>query len=277
MEINERRSQRMGPQPGGEQASRAEPTNWGSARSDYGELAYGGRLNDEGMERGWWDRASDEMSSWFGDEDAGRRRRMDERRDRVQDRNRAGGYFGGGYPFGYFPSAYGPNYGTMAAENYVRWQNWRDLRVHDVMTRNVATADPNDSIKTAAQMMLECDCGAIPVTDRRGTMIGMITDRDIAVRVVANGLDPARERVGNCMTHDVFACHKNDSLRSCMSSMSRHQIRRMPIVDDRGRIVGIISQGDLAQHASDNYGTGEQRAMNDVVGAISEPSESAYR
>src|SRR5690349_10110823 len=86
----------------------SNPPNLGSARSDYGNLAYGGRLNEEGMERGWWDRASDEVSSWMGDEGAERRRMMDDRRDAGRDRQYYGrsnygrvereGFYSGGSP-----------------------------------------------------------------------------------------------------------------------------------------------------------------------------------
>ena len=249
------------------------PPNFGSARSDYGNRAYGGRLNNEGMERGFLDRASDEVSSWFGDEDAERRRIMDERRDQSQN--------------------YGQNYGRSSRQSH-SWrgsdaESWgmssrqntsdhdfRELRAGDVMTRDVMTVPPDDSIQHAARMMADCDCGAVPVVDWQGRMMGMITDRDITVRMVANRADLSYARVSDCMTNQSFACHVSDSLDSCMRSMSDHQIRRMPIVDDRNRVVGIVSQADLAQHAMDNHGRGERRRVGDVVGAISEPSEGSY-
>jgi CBS domain-containing protein len=210
------------------------------------------------------------FSSWFGAEDPERRRRIDERRNRIRERG-----FGqpsyGDYPLGFYPieSAYYPS--------NVYEQDWHYLRARDVMTRHVVTLQPNDPAQYAAQMMAECDCGAIPVVNRQGQMIGMVTDRDITIRLVANGANLAFARVGDCMTNKAFACHVNDSLINCMRSMSCHQIRRMPIVDDRNRVVGIISQADIAQHASQRTGTGERRAMSDVVCAISEPSSGSYR
>lgn len=248
-----------------------EPLNLGSARSDYGNRAYGGRLNDEGMERDWWDKASDEVSSWLGDEDASRRRRMDERRGRTSQRNHGRQTGGGSFSPAFYPTE-STYYGSDTDE-----QDWQDQRVGEVMTRNVVTVHPNDSAQYAAQMMGECDCGAIPVVDWQGRMIGMITDRDIAIRLVANRVNPLRARVGDCMTDKAFACHVSDSLGNCMRAMSRHQIRRMPIVNDRNQVVGIISQADIAQHATENTGTGERRAVSDVVCAISEPTSSSYR
>jgi CBS domain-containing protein len=246
--------------------------NFGSARSDYGNRAYGGRLNDEGMERGFWDRASDEVSSWFGDDDAERRRMMDERSDQSQN-------YGQNYGRNWQSRSWrGGNAGDWSRSNRqnINDRDFNDLRAGDVMTRNVATVHPDDSIQHAARMMADCDCGAIPVVDWQGRMMGMITDRDITVRMVATRADLSYARVSDCMTTKSFACHVSDSLDGCMRSMADHQIRRMPIVDDRNRVVGIISQADLAQHAMENRGRGERRRVGDVVGSISEPTEGSY-
>jgi CBS domain-containing protein len=261
----------------GATARRSEPgygesaPNFGSARSDYGERAYGGRLNRQGMDRGWWDRATDEVSSWLGDEQAERRRRTDARREGGRGGQRNFGRQNyGGYSEDYYPA----ESGYYSSKAYRR--NWRELRAGDVMTHDVVTVHPNDSVQNAAQLMAECDCGAVPVVDWQGRMLGMITDRDITIRVVAAGADLAFSRVGDCMTDEAFACHVGDSLVNCMRVMSRHQIRRIPIVDDRNRVVGIISQGDLAQHASEHSGRGEKRALSEVVCAVSEPSEGSH-
>jgi CBS-domain-containing membrane protein len=150
------------------------------------------------------------------------------------------------------------------------------MRAADVMTRNVMTVFADDLATFAARKMGECDCGAIPVVDRQGRMIGMITDRDIAVRLVGNRMDTRHARVHDCMTDEVFACHVNSSLDECMRMMSQHQVRRIPVLDGRDRVVGIISQADLAQHAAENYGRGERRAVSDVVCAVSEPTDGSY-
>jgi CBS domain-containing protein len=271
LQINEQERQNRDRQMQRGRYDSGNPPNFGSARSDYGDRAYGGRLNEKGLERGWWDKTSDEVSSWLGDEEAERRRRMDERRNRIHERNYGRRDYGGGYPLGFYPieSAYSPS--------NVYERDWHDVRAGDVMTRDVVTVQPNDAAQYAAQLMGECDCGAIPVVDWQGRMLGMITDRDITIRLVANGMNPLRARVGDCMTDKAFACHVNDSLENCMRSMSRHQIRRMPIVNDRNQVVGIISQADIAQHASQHTGTGERRAVSDVVCAVSEPSSGSYR
>lgn len=251
------------------------PQNFGSARSDYGRYAYGGRLNDQGFEdRGWFDRAADEVSSWFGDTDAERRRRMDENRWYLQQRDRRRQQYADDRPGRRFTGD-GPAY--RSGDRPASWQrHWTQLHSSDLMTRGVATVHPDDPVEHAARLMGDCDCGAIPVVDRGGRMVGMITDRDIAIRLVGNGANSRYAKVGDCMTDEAFACHVDDSLDTCMRTMSRHKIRRLPVVDDSDRVVGIISQADIAQHASENAGTGERRAMSDVVCAISEPTRSSY-
>ena len=222
----------------------------------YDDRAYAradeGRRYDrwESDDRGVLDRAGDEVRSWFGDEEAERRRRLDYRMN----------------------------------EQTERWQtqrrarsDWDDLRAGDVMTRNVMTIHEDDTLTQAARLMEEGDCGALPVVNSSGRFTGMITDRDIAVRAIARGLDPRRTRVAACMSDDTFACHTNDPLRECMRQMARHQIRRLPIVNDREQVIGILSQADLARYADDYPGQNSRRAFADTVAAVSEPARGAYR
>lgn len=242
---------------GPERRSGGREPNFGSARSDYGDRAYGGRLNKQGMERDWWDRTTDEVGSWFGDDDAERRREMDEYRSGDRD------------------DSYGRGRGGRRGRSHGRTRGWSGIRARDVMTRDVTTVHPDDPVRYAARMMGECDCGAVPVVDDNGRMIGMITDRDIAIRVVANGEDPQRTRVSDCMTHETFSCDADSDISECMETMSDHQIRRMPIVDGRGRVVGIVSQADLAQHAADSR-RGARVSVSNMVDAISEPTSGSY-
>ncbi|HSK73614.1 MAG TPA: CBS domain-containing protein, partial [Pyrinomonadaceae bacterium] len=195
--------------------------NWGSARSDYGEYAYGGRLNERGMEGDdWWDRTTNQVSSWLGyeNEEGNRRERYGSERNR-------------GYRRGHSQ------------------QNWKNTRMSEIMTRDVATVHPRDSVQYAARIMRDEDCGAVPVVDGNGRIIGMITDRDITVRLVADGFNASRAMVSDCMTEEAFTCHVDDTIRDAMSVMSNHQVRRIPIVDDRDRVIGIVSQADLALQA----------------------------
>jgi CBS domain-containing protein len=192
-------------------------------------------------ERGILERATDEIRSWIGDGEAGRRRRLDE-----------AGYFNGETRFS-------------------------ELKAVDAMTSDVTTVRPGDSIEHAARMMLRCDCGALPVTDPLGRLLGMVTDRDIAVRLVAQGADTKAATVGDCMTSHTFACYAEDPLEACMRQLARHQIRRIPVVDDLDRVIGIISQSDIARIAGSHSGSGERRAVTDVLYAISRPGGGPNR
>ena len=146
-----------------------------------------------------------------------------------------------------------------------------DIRAHDLMTRRVATVHPATSVERAARLMDECDCGALPVVGDNGVLIGMVTDRDIAIRVVARGRELRNAIVADCMTDRVIACYADEPVSECMRQMARHQVRRIPIVDDRGRLVGIVAQGDLARHAGEHRIADEPRALAQLVSAVSEP------
>jgi CBS domain-containing protein len=214
---------------------------------DYERGRYDRRYYED---RGLMERAGDEVRSWFGDEEAERRRRIDYRRDLQRDRE-----------------------GRYGRSPY----DLDNVRAGELMTRHVMTVLPDDTVERAARMMGECNCGALPVVDDDGRLIGMVTDRDLTVRVTGRGKDSRRTRVDECMTNESFACHVNDSIKDCMRQMSRHQIRRLPIINDRYQVVGIVSQADLARHAGAYQGRGERRAMADVLCAISEPTYTPYR
>jgi len=119
------------------------------------------------------------------------------------------------------------------------------LSAGDVMTARVMTVRPEDSIEAAARLMSESDCGALPVVDASRQLLGIITDRDIMVRLIAKGMSVPHAQVSDCMTDEAFACDVNSSVESCFFAMSWHQVRRIPIVDQDHRVVGIISKGDL--------------------------------
>jgi len=150
-------------------------------------------------------------------------------------------------------------------------------RAGDVMTGDVCTIHFSDSVENASRAMVRRDCGALPVVNDSGRLIGMITDRDIVTRIVARGLDTHRARVDECMSDRVFACYEEDLIESCLWLMSRHQVRRIPVVDDRDRVVGIVSQADLARHAVAFPEHGERRAFADVMCAVSQPAPAPYR
>lgn len=217
-------------------------------------------------ERGILDRAGDEVRAWFGDEEAERRRQEDSLHSHRHSRD-----------YDWDEDRYHKRSFSRADRSFSQNDHFFNLRIREIMNHNVVTVRAGDSIMLAARLMAECDCGAVPVVNRDGVFVGMITDRDIAVRAVAHGDDPRQVRVDECMTDETFACHANDSVDECLRQMARHQIRRLPVVDDDGRVIGIISQGDIARHAGEHTGRGERRAFADTLYKISEPTDKAYR
>ena len=119
------------------------------------------------------------------------------------------------------------------------------MKVRDVMTRDVQVALPGDSIQQVARLMREFDTGAIPVVDE-GRVIGLITDRDIVLRVVAEGR-PLELPVSEALTPDVEFCFEDDDLVEVSEKMGRLQLRRMIILGPDRKLAGILSLGDLAQ------------------------------
>ena len=117
--------------------------------------------------------------------------------------------------------------------------------VSDAMTAQVVTARPTDTIKAVANIMKQVDTGAVPVSDN-GAVVGLITDRDIVLRVVAEGGD-LNGPVSAVMSEDVQTCREDDNLADAAARMGNQQLRRLVVVNDAGRLVGILSLGDVAQ------------------------------
>ena len=128
-------------------------------------------------------------------------------------------------------------------------------KCNNVMTKDPVCCLSSDSVQSAAKMMKDTDVGPIPVIDDKSAkkLVGIITDRDLAMRVVAEGLDPKSTTVEQAMTSDVFSCHADDDLQKAVDAMKQYQLRRIPIVTDGGSICGIISQADVALR-QDNEG-----------------------
>ena len=124
------------------------------------------------------------------------------------------------------------------------------MKVSEVMTRDVQTVRPDQTAREAASFMLRADAGSIPVTEGE-RLIGMITDRDIAVRGVAEGHGPETP-VRDLMTNDVVCARVDDDTDDVASRMSEAQVRRLPVIDDQERLCGIVSLGDLSQQGADN-------------------------
>lgn len=129
------------------------------------------------------------------------------------------------------------------------------MRISEVMTRNVEYLAPDASLKDAALRMRELDCGFLPVSSVTGeSLSGVITDRDIAVRAVAEGLDPANTSVADVMSKHVDYCFAGDALDSATRHMSEKGIYRLVVLDakDSKQLCGVITLGDLLRHDCDD-------------------------
>ena len=136
------------------------------------------------------------------------------------------------------------------------------MKVSEVMTRDVQTVRPDQPVQQAASFMLSADAGSIPVTDG-DRLIGMITDRDIAVRGVAKGYGPDTP-VRELMTNDIICARDDDDVDEVASKMSEAQVRRLPVIDDQDRLCGIVSLGDLSRDADED-------TANEALEGVSEP------
>jgi CBS-domain-containing membrane protein len=121
--------------------------------------------------------------------------------------------------------------------------------IADIMTRSVAAVGRDETLQAAARRMREMDVGALPVTDGRA-LAGMVTDRDIAIRGVAEGMVAQEALVADVMTEEVAFCNETDSVEAVMAQMGDAQVRRLPVLGANREIVGIIALADLATRQS---------------------------
>jgi CBS domain-containing protein len=122
------------------------------------------------------------------------------------------------------------------------------MKCSEIMTKDPSCCLPSDTVFEAAQLMKSEDVGPIPIVNDKETkkLEGIVTDRDLAMKVFAEGLDPKNTRVEEVMTTGVVTCSPDDNANNVLELMEQHQVRRIPIVDDSDRLVGIISQADIA-------------------------------
>ena len=144
------------------------------------------------------------------------------------------------------------------------------MQVKDIMTPDPACCTPDSTLQRAAEMMVEHDCGEIPVVENAASMlpVGVITDRDITCRTVAKGLNPLTMTVSECMTTPCITVMPDMSLDECCRVLEENQIRRVPVVDAGGACCGIVALADIARNAA-------KRETAEVVKEVSEPSASA--
>lgn len=137
------------------------------------------------------------------------------------------------------------------------------MKVSKVMTAEACIASPDDSVETAAQMMAENDIGFLPVGEN-DRLVGMITDRDIAIRAVAAGYPPST-KVRDVMTYDVKYCFEDEDLDRVLGNMAENKVRRMPVLNRDKRLVGVLSLSDAAHQRS------ERKDVGDALDLIAQP------
>ena len=141
-------------------------------------------------------------------------------------------------------------------------------KCRDVMTGDPVCCVPNDTAARVAKLMKTENIGSVPICeDRHGKkLVGIITDRDLALQVVAESRDASSTTLQSLMTRQPFTCRAEDNLQKALDEMEKHQVRRIPVVDNNGQLIGIISQADVA-----NRGEEPEKTAH-VVGEISRPS-----
>jgi CBS domain-containing protein len=144
------------------------------------------------------------------------------------------------------------------------------MQVKEIMTSDPACCTADTPLPEVGRMMIDNDCGEIPVVDNRSSNvpIGVVTDRDIVCRTVANGINPVELTAADCMSKPIVTVTPDMSLDDCCRIMEAKQIRRVPVVDERGACIGIVSLADIALQ-------GGKSVAAEIVTQVSEPTSAA--
>ena len=142
--------------------------------------------------------------------------------------------------------------------------------VRDAMTSQPVTIRRSESVKSAAELMEQQDIGSLPVVDEGGSLCGMVTDRDIAIRAVAAGRDAEATQVNEILTSPTIHVTADDSLDMALELMAKYRLRRLPVVYNDTQLVGVLAQADIAHEAKD-------KQAGQLLEAISEPTQEHAR
>lgn len=140
------------------------------------------------------------------------------------------------------------------------------IKCSRIMSQKVVSVRARSTLQEAALILRDSDIGILPVTDAEGTLVGVLTDRDIVVRAVAEGLDVKSTAVGDIMTRELFTAAPDDFVFKAIRTMGERQVRRIPIVDSDGKIAGMLSMADIALEMEDE---------RDIAEALEEISSGA--
>jgi CBS domain-containing protein len=136
------------------------------------------------------------------------------------------------------------------------------MKVHDIMTRPLQTCTLHDNLATVAMRMWESDCGALPVKNHEGRVVGMITDRDICMAAATKHHEISDVLVWETITGDLVVCHPEDEITTALHAMATRQVRRLPVIDEQGMLEGILSMNDIILNADHKI------AEHDVLSAL---------
>ena len=145
------------------------------------------------------------------------------------------------------------------------------MKVKDYMCNEIITCTPGSTVYEAARLMQTNRIGCIPICDSNNCMIGIVTDRDLVLRCIANDKDAKETTLSEIMTTNVCTCKENDDMQDAQTKMGREQIRRLPVVDDNGKVVGMLTLGDLAQN---DIEIGQEEIV-DTINSICECDEKS--
>lgn len=142
------------------------------------------------------------------------------------------------------------------------------MRVRDVMAKMPKSCASGMNLAQAADLMWTGRCGALPVVDDEGDVIGILTDRDICLRVATRDCRPSEMTAGEAMTRRVAVCHPDDDIHSALKTMRSRKVRRLPVVSSEGRLVGMLSVSELLPHARHIDGSRPELSHQDIVSTL---------
>jgi len=152
------------------------------------------------------------------------------------------------------------------------------MRVDELMTSKPATCARDASCAEAARIMWDCDCGSVPVVDPGGRAVGIVTDRDICMAAMFHGSPLTSISIAEVMSGNLYTCHAENDVREAERLMQQRQVRRLPVINDAGTLVGILSLSDVAQGVGRDGKAGRPEGIDLVttIAAISEPRENQW-
>jgi CBS domain-containing protein len=145
------------------------------------------------------------------------------------------------------------------------------MKIKDLMTTEVKCCASRDTLNTAAQIMWENDIGCIPVVDEEGSVVGLLTDRDLCMSVYLQRVPLTGAPVTSAMSKQVFSCAANDDLKEAQKVMREKQVRRLPVTDPKGRLAGIISIADMARWAQQQARAATDAEITRLVASVCAP------